>query len=422
MKIRTVVAVSVLLAGLLAAGPNAARAEGRLTVTKATVQGCTAMGKCIWKVTCKVGNNGDVVQEMRGSSRDVKEINKSFDAQAFPVNVKCQLDFDDGWISTSWKPVGTAEIAVPGGGDYDLEMSSKEKGGVTVHVMVDSLERGSAPAAASDGVKSATAAKPAAKPAKAPAKAAAARQYIAVFQQSPAGEAVLVGFPWDQLQARAGQLEAKGSRIVAMGTYTEGGKRLWNAIFRSGKEKQLLVAGMKWEDFSKKWSDLVNNQHMRLVDLVIYDEGTKRLVAGAFREGYDQNSLWVGQAPVAFQNKWSELSSAGLRLVDLEVNPTAGGKLDYAGAFRQGQGSYGMWNGLDRDAFLAKWKKAGGSSQLNQVKTYSDGKKRLYDGVIGGGGFKSDLELGIDWDTLAAKWKEQAGKGMRLVDMETYQD
>jgi hypothetical protein len=416
MKIRTVVAVSVLLAGLLVAGPGAARAEGRLTVTKATVQGCTAMGKCIWKVTCKVGNNGDVVQEMRGSSRDVKEINKSFDAQSFPINVKCSLDFDDGWISTSWKPVGTAELAVPGGGDYDLEMSSKEKGGVTVHVLVDSLERGAAPAAAAP-------AKPAAaKPAKAPAKAAAPRQYVAVFQQTPAGEAVLVGLPWEQLLARSAQLDAKGSRIVALGTYTEGGKRLWNAIFRSGKEKQLILPGMKWEDFSKKFSDLTMHQHMVLVDLVIYDEGTKRLVAGAFREGYDQNALWVGQPPVAFQNKWSELSGAGLRLVDLEVNPTAGGKLDYAGAFRQGSGSYGLWPGLERDAFLAKWKKAGGGSQLNEVKTYSDGKKRLYDAVIGGGGFKSDLELGVDWATLAAKWKEQAGKGMRLVDLETYQD
>lgn len=417
MKIRTVVAVSVLLTGLLVAGAGAARAEGRITVTKATVQGCTAMGKCIWKVTCKVGNNGDVVQEMRGSSRDVKEINKSFDAQGFPVNVRCSLDFDDGWFTTSWKPVGTAEVAVPGGGDYDLEMSSKEKGGVTVHVMVDSLERGAAPAAAT-----AAAVKPAAKPAKAPAKAAAPRQYVAVFQQSPAGEAVLAGLPWEQLLARSAQLDAKGSRIVALGTYTEGGKRLWNAIFRSGKEKQLILPGMKWEDFAKKWSDLTNNQHMRLVDLVIYDEGTKRLVAGAFREGYDQNALWVGQTRDGFQNKWSELSGSGLRLVDLEVNPTAGGKLDYAGAFRQGQGSYGLWTALDRDAFLAKWKKAGGGSQLNEVKTYSDGKKRLYDGVIGGGGFKSELELGLDWAALAAKWKEQAGKGMRLVDLETYQD
>lgn len=416
MKIRTVVAVSVLLAGLLVAGPRMARAEGRLTFTKATVQGCTAMGKCLWKVTCKVGNNGEVVQELRGSSRDVKEINKSFDARTFPVNVQCRLDFDDGWFTTSWKEVGKAELAVPGGGDYDLEMSSKEKGGVSVHLAVDSLEVGTPSAAAAP-------AKATAKPAgKAPAKAAAPRQYIAVFQQSTAGEAVLVGLPWDQLMARAGQLDAKGSRIVGLGTYTEGGKRLWNAMFRSGKEKQLIVPGMKWEDFSKKWSSLVNDQHMVLVDLVIYDEGSKRLVAGAFREGYDQNALWVGQAPAAFQAKWSELSGSGLRLVDLEVNPTAGGKLDYAGAFRQGSGSYGLWTGLDRDAFLAKWKKAGGGSQLNEVKTYSDGKKRLYDGVIGGGGFKSELEMGLDWAALAAKWKEQAGKGMRLVSLETYQD
>jgi hypothetical protein len=413
MKIRTVVTVAALLAGLTVAGPRAARAEGRITVTKATVLGCTAMGKCIWKVTCKVGGNGDVVQEMRGSSRDVKEINKSFDARTFPVNVQCKLEFDDGWFTTSWKEVGKADLAVPGGGDYDLEMSSKEKGGVSVHLTVDSLE-GPPPAAAAAPAAGA-------KPAKAPAKPAAPRQYVAVFQQSPAGEAVVVGLPWDQLAARAGQLDAKGSRIVALDTYVDGGKRLWSAIFRSGKEKQLLVPGMKWEDFSKKWSSLVNNEHMRLVDLVIYDEGNKRLVAGAFREGYDQNALWVGQAPTAFQAKWAELSGSGLRLVDLEVNPTLGGKLDYAGAFREGSGSYGLWTGLDRDAFLAKLKKAP-DSQLNEVKTYVNGKKRLYDGVIGGGGFKSALELGIPWDALVAKWKEQAGRGMRLVDLGTYQD
>ncbi|HEY2738895.1 MAG TPA: hypothetical protein VGK45_10850, partial [Thermoanaerobaculia bacterium] len=59
---------------------------------------------------------------------------------------------------------------------------------------------------------------------------------------------------------------------------------------------------------------------------------------------------------------------------------------------------------------------------INEVKTYSDGKKRLYDAVIGGGGIKTEVDLGMDWNALAAKWKENFAKGFRLVGLETYQD
>jgi hypothetical protein len=432
MNIRTVVAgvrpvspvlsVAALLAGLLAAGPGAAWAEGRITFTKATVQGCNAMGKCIWQVSCRVGPNGDVTQEVRGVSRDIKPIDKSFDVRSFPVKVDCKLALDDGWFTTSWKEMGSASLAVPGGGDYDIVMENKEKGGVSVHLTVDSLEVGAPAAAPAAATAKGTTAKVSTKPAAKPAAAKAPRQWLGVYQGGQQGAAVLVGLPWDQFKARAAQLDAQGSRVVAIDTYMDGGRRLWNGIFRSGKEKQELVAGLDWDAFSKKWKNLVNDQHMRLVDLVLYDEGSKRLVAGAFREGYDENTLWVGQEPKAFEAKWAELCGQGQRLVDMEVYKTTGDKINYAGAFRAGSGSYGLWTALDRDAFLAKWKKAGESTQINEVKTYTNGKKRLFDGVIGGGGLKTDVAMDLDWDAFAARWKEQFLKGKRLVDFQPYQD
>jgi hypothetical protein len=423
MKIRRVavevrpsaLTVAVLLAGLLAVGPSAARAEGRITFTRATVQGCTAMGKCIWRVTCQTGKE-QLVQEVRGVSRDVKEIGKSYDTRTFPVNVQCKLDLDDGLFSTKWIEVGKAGATVPGGGDWDLEMTSKEKGGVTVHVTADSLEMG---APASSAAPAAGKGKPA-KAAKAPA---GSRQYVAVFQSSQQGEAVVVGMPWEQFKARADQLDAGGSRIVALDTYVEGGRRLWSGIFRSGNEKQSLFNGLEFEAFSKKYKGMVNDQHMRLVDVVVYDEGAKRLLAGAYREGYDKYDLWVGQDQKAFEGKVTELGGRGLRLQHMDVYRTTGNKLNYAGSFREGTGSYGLWTGLDHDAFLAKWKKASDSgTKINEVKTYTEGKKRLYDAVIGGGGTKSEVDLALDGDALAAKWKENFAKGLRLTGLETYQD
>ena len=304
MKIRMVGSAVALLAGLLVVAPSATRAEGRITVTKATVQGCRAMGKCIWKVTCQVGKE-QLVQDLRGVSRDVKEIAKSYDAPGFPVNVQCKTEIDDGFFTTSWKEVGKAVVPVPGGGDWDLEMANKENGGVIIHVTVDSLEVG-APAAAP--AAPAAPGKAAKAPAKAPAKAAAAspRQYIGVFQASQQGEAVLVGFSWDQFKARADQLDAGGSRIVALDTYMDGGRRLWSGIFRSGTEKQALFTGLDFPAFTKQYKNMVNEQHMRLVDIVVYDEGQKRLLAGAYREGYDKYDLWVGQEQAAFQGKVTE--------------------------------------------------------------------------------------------------------------------
>jgi len=416
MRIRMVGVVAVLLAGLLAAAPGAARAEGRITFTKATVQGCRAMGKCIWKVSCKIGSQ-DLVQEMRGVSRDVKELNRSFDVvQPFPVAVQCKVEIDDGLFTTKWLEVGKGSVAVPGGGDWDLEMVNKENGGVSVHLTVDSLEVGAPPAPAAAGK--------AAKPAKAAAKAAAGpRQFVAVFQALPQGEAVLVGLPWAELKARADQLDAQGVRIVALDTYVDGGRRVWSAIFRTGAEKQLLLEGLTFEAFTKKYKDLVQNQHMRLVDVAVYDEGTKRFIGCAFREGYDKPAppqFWE-QKP--FEAKVAELGGQGQRLAHMDVFRSTGNKLNYAGAFREGSGSYGLWTGLDRDAFLAKWKKARDSgTQVNQVKTYLDGKKRLYDAVIAGGGTKTEIDLDLDWNALAAKWKDNFKKGLRLVDLETYQD
>jgi hypothetical protein len=416
--VSSVLSVAALLAGLLAASPGTAWAEGRITFTKATVQGCNAMGKCIWQVACKVGANGDVTQEVRGVSRDVKPIDKSFDVRNFPVKVDCKLAIDDGWFTTSWKDMGSASLAVPGGGDYDIAIANKEKGAVSVHLTVDSLEVGAPAAAPAATTTKGTTAKAANKP----AAAKAPRQWLGVYQSGQQGAAVLVGLPWAQFKARADQLDAQGSRAVAIDTYMDGGRRLWNGIFRSGKEKQELVAGLDWDAFSKKWNTLVNDQHMRLVDLVLYDEGSKRLLAGAFREGYDLNALWVGQDPKAFESKMTELGNDGQRLVDLEVYKTTGDKINYAGAFRAGTGSYGLWTALDRDAFLAKWKKAGASTQINEVKTYTNGKKRLFDGVVGGGGLKTDIAMDLDWDAFAAKWKEQFLKGKRLVDFQPYQD
>jgi hypothetical protein len=415
MKIRMVGSAAALLAGLLVVAPGAARAEGRITITKATVQGCRAMGKCIWKVTCQVGKE-QLVQDLRGVSRDVKEINKSYDTPGFPVNIQCKTEIDDGLFSTAWKEVGKGGAAVPGGGDWDFEMSNKENGGVTVHVTVDSLEIG-APAAASAG----KAAKAPAKPAKAAAPAAP-RQYIGVFQASQQGEAVLVGFPWDQFKARADQLDAGGVRIVSLDTYVDGGRRVWSGIFKSGTDKQALFTALDFTAFTKQYKNMVNEQHMRLVDVVVYDDGPKRLLAGAYREGYDRYDLWVGQEQATFQGKVAELGGRGLRLLHMDVYRTTGNKLNYAGAFREGSGSYGLWTGLDKDAFLAKWKKGSESTQISEVKTYTDGKKRLYDAVIGGGGVKTEVDLGMDWNAFAAKWKENFAKGLRVVGLETYQD
>jgi hypothetical protein len=409
--------VAALAGATWMGGAVAAHAQGRVLVTQMFIENCEEMGSCEFRLTCRSGSEKEpvvMIPAAIATNPETVKINKTLTPKAFPATVTCTLYEDDGLFGISWDEAATASINLEAGGDYKLELDNPDQATVELSLTVDSLQV--APPAAAQ-----PAAAPGGKAAKAPAAGPEAR-FLGIFRKEveTAGHALVLAYDEAAFLAEAKKLADKGVHPANVETWTEGGRRVWGGIFRSGPDTSLIVTPMDGDAFLKRWEKLNNDEEMRLVDLVAFTDKGKLKFAGAFRNGSENSSLWVGQDRDPFRIKWQQLVNSGVRLVDLEVYKGAGGKNVYAGVFLEVPGSYGMWLAVPWDKFLERWRGAG-SSGLADIESYTEGGKRLYDGVILGGGGAEEVTGPLTLSQFTGKWSEMLAKGFRLIHFEVEQ-
>ncbi|HYN19736.1 MAG TPA: hypothetical protein VE078_02170 [Thermoanaerobaculia bacterium] len=415
MRGRTTLTSALTLAAvscaMLLGGAGAVHAQGRVTVTQMYITSCEELGMCELRLTCQSGGKPvEMIPAAIATNPQTLKINKQIEVASFPAAVSCTLFEDDGWFGASWDEAATGSLALAGGGDYELELKNPEQATVILSLMVDSVSVSAAPApAAASGGKA--------------AKAAPGRQFLPLFRKEgePKGHAVVLGLEWPAFDKKVQELASQGVHATDVETWVDGGKRLWGGIFRSGPDKSLVLSDVEWEPFKERVTKLNETENeeeqMRLIDMEIYASKGKTFFAGVFRNGNEFSSLQVGLDRPGFLTKWQQLVNQQLRLIDLEVYRTAAGNRNlYAGVFLEAPGSYGIWTGTTWEKFQERWTSAGRSG-LWDVETYMEDGKRLYDGVILGGGTE-DLPGMVDGQALVAKWREMLGKGYRLIHLE----
>jgi hypothetical protein len=404
---------------MLLGGAPAQAQGGRVLVTEMFIENCEEMRNCEFRLTCQTGTDKsptDMIPSAVATNPQTLKINKQLRPLSFPTKVTCTLYEDDGWFGTTWDEAATGSLDLEGGGDYKLKLENPKQATVEIGIIVDSFNVAppAPPAAPAPGV-------PAGKPAK-PAPAGPQARFLGIFDKEakPTGHAVLLGLEEPAFLAEAKKLADKGVHPTDIETWMDGGKRLWGGIFRSGPDSSLIVTGMEGTAFLKRWEKLNNDEEMRLVDLEVYTDKGKLTFAGAFRNGTEESSLWVGQDRDPFRIKWQQLVNSGVRLVDLEVYKGTGGKNVYAGVFLDAPGGYGMWTAVPWDKFMERWKNSGGGG-LTDIESYTEGGKRLYDGVILGGGIPEEVTAPASLDDFQVKWRELMAKGYRLTHFEVEQ-
>lgn len=410
MKARTTLAiVCVLFLG----GAMAAQAQGRITVTQMYITSCEEMGSCEFRLTCSSGAKEEVmIPAVIATNPDTVPINKVVEVAKYPATVSCTLFEDDGWFGETWDEAAKGSVSLTGGGDYELKLANPEQATVVLTLLADSIESTlTAPSAAAPP------------PGGKAVKAAPPRQFLAIFRKETEakGHAVVLGMEWPAFERKARELAGKGVHPTDVETWVDGGKRLWGGIFRGGVDASRIVNGQEWEPFLEQWTKTTDNedpdQQMQLIDMEIYNEKGKTLFAGVYRTGSEMHSLWVGQDRGDFLRKWQQLVNQQLRLIDLEIYQPAGQSRNlYAGSFIEAPGSYGIWNGTTWEQFQEKREQGG--SGLWDVETYMEGGKRLYDGVVLGGGGSEEMPGMMDGPALVAKWREMLGKGYRMIHLE----
>ena len=404
---------------LLLAAASPAAAEGRVTFNDMVVQKCPQKGACAWKLSC--GVEGKPEAEMfagtKAKTKYTVNIGRGLDIRAFPADIRCTAWLDTGWIGTTWEKLDTSTVSVPSGGEFSLDINSREQGSVTVRLSIDSLELGTPPPAAASA--------PAAAPKKgkaAASKAEAPLQYLGVFSPEPEGRAVVVGLEWGPFKKRVDDLASRGLQIVDLLTYEQGGKTYWGGVFRSTQQATLLLANQDWDTFLKNWKTVTGSKK-RLFNFVVYQNGGKTNFAGLFRDLGEKYSLWVGQSRKDFVAKVKELAGTqALQVVDMNVYRAGGPSLLYAGTFHLEESPNELWTALDQKEFDAKWQAVRGKQkQLLDVETYKEGDKRFFDAIIHGG-TPGEVVLNLDAAAFTARWHDMVSKGLRPTDLEVYRD
>lgn len=408
MRARTTLAI---VCALLLGGALAAHAQGRITVTQMYISSCEEMGSCEFRLTCSSGGKEEVmIPAAIATNPDTVPINKAMDVARYPATVSCTLFEDDGWFGESWDEAAKGSVSLAGGGDYELKLSNPEQATVVVRLLADSIE-------------SALTAPSAAVPTGGRVVKASPRQFLAIFRKESEarGHAVVLGLEWPAFERKARELAGKGVHPTDVETWVDGGKRLWGGIFRGGADASRIVNGKEWEAFQEEYTKTTDNENpdeqMQLVDMEIYVDKGKTLFAGVYRTGSEMHALWVGQDRGDFLRKWQQLVNQQLRLVDLEIYKASGGSRNlYAGVFMEAPGSYGIWNATTWEQFQQKREQGG--SGLWDVETYMEDGKRLYDGVVLGGGGSEEMPGMLDGPALVAKWRDMLGKGYRMIHLE----
>ncbi|HYH45132.1 MAG TPA: hypothetical protein VEG34_05555 [Thermoanaerobaculia bacterium] len=96
----------------------------------------------------------------------------------------------------------------------------------------------------------------------------------------------------------------------------------------------------------------------------------------------------------------------------------------YSGTFRANPDTgHAVVLGLDGAAFRSRYKDwTGKGLRLVDFETYVEGKTRRWNGIFRSGKEGHELVTDLEWEPFKAKYEELQDKGQKLIDLETYVD
>ncbi|MBI4586546.1 MAG: hypothetical protein HY717_21255, partial [Planctomycetes bacterium] len=161
---------------------------------------------------------------------------------------------------------------------------------------------------------------------------------------------------------------------------------------------------------------------------------SQNLFAGLFRAASDAHAAWItsnwGSGPESFLSQWAEFERNGLRMVDFETY-TEGAVRVYAGIFRAGNDGHAAWitsNWSDGpDSFTKKWEEfEKGGLRMIDFETWTEGRARVYAGLFRAGNDGHAAWITSNWsdgpDSFTKKWEEWNQAGLRMIDLETWEE
>jgi len=144
------------------------------------------------------------------------------------------------------------------------------------------------------------------------------RYFTGVFHNGWDTESFWVGQSKDELQRKWYDLSGQSLRLVDLEPYrAESGKLIYASAYRTGSGGYGLWFGYDWDKLYSEWKR-ASDGGTQLLDIEPYTEGGKRLFDAVLRSGLKGDLQPPSEWP-ALVSKWKELLGQGQRMVDLET-------------------------------------------------------------------------------------------------------
>jgi len=153
------------------------------------------------------------------------------------------------------------------------------------------------------------------------------------------------------LKTAQDHFDKKGLRLIYVDSFVEKGKRQWIGIARGGDWASRLIVEDDLASFSKEAQKLFDEKGLRLIYVMTWTEGKKRKWFGISRSGTWANTWWISPNLGEFSTKAQKLfDDDGRRLIHVTTY-VEGGERRWVGISRSGDWANRWYYRSDLDSF-----------------------------------------------------------------------
>ncbi len=245
-------------------------------------------------------------------------------------------------------------------------------------------------------------------------------RYEAVWSSGTGSNIVTEPLTRSAFLERGGQLTADGLRLIDVETAVLNGDRIYTGLWVGGSGSNFFDGPMSRPAFNQVRQQR-QRQGLRLVDFEVFRDGDgNRRFLGVWRSGSGAESLTLPRNEEDFIALGKELTSEGLRLVDVEIERIQG-ELRYNGLWREGTGA-NLFTPPRRIAAFRNLRDQMVADGLELVDVEKVGRGSLagYVGVWASGNGESRLSRARSFSSFTDFGEQQTAEGMRTQDLEIF--
>lgn len=207
---------------------------------------------------------------------------------------------------------------------------------------------------------------------------------------------------------------------VKCSDYMESSGLRFSGVWRQTNEETILRRGYLHDDFYAEWKWMREHGYY-CDDFEAKRDGNGDLRwDGVFKKGTGRNAIWRHFDYDGFKAKWDEMKTDGMQLIDLETYKDSNGKRRWAGLFRPKTGKTAMYRGQTFNEFADKREDlAGRGYKLIDIETYIRNGTRNWAGVWIEGE-EGKLNRGKNTAEFGELRETRRANGYKLIDIETY--